>query len=160
MNNDLCLLTTSKLILSEVKNILMAQTTVTRQGIPKPPAYWESIRDRIDVAIAATNLNLMIAGTEQSPQVERTTLFIINKMLPNLQAVAVEITHKSSANLLDLKARADLLGIDESLLMGHTSLLADTSADIDESVIDSTHEEKSIASADSSDTPLPRDVSV
>jgi hypothetical protein len=142
---------------SHIIGIVFMAQSLRINGTERPAAYWEVIRDRIDCGAATTNLNKMANGIELPSQVERVSLFIINKMLPNLQAVAVEITHKSSANLLDLKARADLLGIDPSLLMGHTSLLADTSADIDESIIDSVAEEKQSVPADSIEAPIPPD---
>jgi hypothetical protein len=126
----------------------MAQTSVTRAGIAKPPAYWESIRDRIDTGQAATNVNRMARGEELPSQVERVSLFIINKMLPSLQAVAVEVTHRSAASMHDLTDRATRLGLDPAALLGDSTLLVTS---------DDTVQEDSITSADSIEAPLPPD---
>jgi hypothetical protein len=93
------------------QNVRLAQ-------VEKPKAYWETIRERIDTAIAATNINKMANGEVLPAQQERISLFIVNKMLPNLQAVAVEITHKSAASMDDLTQRAEALGLDPALLLG------------------------------------------
>jgi hypothetical protein len=128
----------------------LAQTSITRHGQAKPPAYWETIRDRIDTARASENLNLMASGTELPSQQERVSLFIINKMLPSLQAVAVEVTHRSAASMHDLHDRATALGLDPSMLLGDATLIESMPS------TDDTPED-SIASPDSIEAPLPPD---
>ena len=85
-----------------------------RYSKERPSAYWETVRDRIKCGKAVENLNLMLNGTKVEPQVERATLFTINKMLPSLQAVAMQIEDRTSSNLQDILNKAQMLGMSEA----------------------------------------------
>jgi hypothetical protein len=80
------------------------------------PAYWETIRDRIEAGKAIKVVNQALNGDVLPAQQLNTAIFVINKMLPSLQAVAVEVTHKSAASKEDLEARALAAGIDPATL--------------------------------------------
>ena len=92
----------------------MAQPLRNTQA--RPLAYWETIRDRIKCGKAVKNLNKLLEGESLDPQQERATYFTINKMMPSLQAVAVQVEHKLSATKEDIIARALAKGIDPDLL--------------------------------------------
>jgi hypothetical protein len=123
-------------------------------GVAKPIAYWEAIQERINTAQAVDVINNVVAGDlyrgKQIGQLQATMAWnLINKLIPSRAAIAVEVSHRQATSLLDLKTRADLLGIDESLLLGQP---------IDNThVIDSVSEEKSIVPDDSIEAPLPPD---
>ena len=121
----------------------MTQSLRNNNGTAKPAAYWETLRDRIQAGIAVDNLNAMVSGTELPVQQERTTIFVINKLLPSIAAVAVEVSHKQAVSIDDLRNRAEALGVDPSQLLTQA--------------IDSTAE-KVESVQDKLDTPLPRDV--
>jgi hypothetical protein len=82
----------------------------------RPPAYWETIRDRIKCGKAVNNLNQLLEGVKLDAQQERATYFTINKLLPSLQAIAVQVEHKVAPNKEDLIARALARGIDPAIL--------------------------------------------
>ena len=82
----------------------------------RPPAYWETIRDRIECGKAVKNLNKLLEGVKLDAQQERATYFTINKLLPSLQAIAVQVEHKIAPNKEDLIARALARGIDPDML--------------------------------------------
>ena len=121
----------------------MAQALRGNNGTAQPAAYWETLRDRIQAGIAVDNLNAMIGGTELPLQQERTTLFVVNKILPNIAAISVEVSHRQATSIDDLRNRAEALGVDPATLLSQ--------------VIDSTAEKVESTSI-TSDTPIPRDV--
>jgi hypothetical protein len=92
----------------------MAQPIRNTQA--RPPAYWETVRDRIKCGKAVKNLNLMLKGESLDSQTERATYFTLNKLLPSLQAIAVQVEHKVSASMSDLEARALAAGMDPEAL--------------------------------------------
>jgi hypothetical protein len=87
-----------------------------RYSKERPPAYWETIRDRIECGKAVQNLNQLLEGVKLDAQQERATYFTINKLLPSLQAIAVQVEHKVAPNKEDLIARALARGIDPAIL--------------------------------------------
>jgi hypothetical protein len=82
----------------------------------RPPAYWETIRDRIKCGKAVDVVNQALNGDVLPTQQLNTALFVINKMLPSLQAIAVQVEHKVSATLPELEARALAAGLDPEAL--------------------------------------------
>jgi hypothetical protein len=82
----------------------------------RPPAYWETIRDRIKCGKAVDVVNQALNGDVLPTQQLNTAIFIINKMLPSLQAIAVQVEHKVAASKEDLIARALARGIDPAIL--------------------------------------------
>jgi hypothetical protein len=98
---------------------------VVRWGKERPEAYWETIRERIDAGKAVGNLNRMVDGIELPAQQERATLFIINKLLPSLQAVAVQVQHTQPASKGDIDALLLSSGIKPDLLPGWKKTHAD-----------------------------------
>ena len=125
--------------------VYMAQSLRNNNGTAKPAAYWETLRDRIQAGIAVDNLNAMISGTELPVQQERSTIFVINKLLPSIAAVSVEVSHKQAVSIDDLRNRAEALGVDPATLLTQA--------------IDSTAE-KVESVQDKLDTPIPRDSDV
>ena len=87
-----------------------------RYSKERPPAYWETIRDRIECGKAVQNLNQLLEGVKLDAHQERATYFTINKLLPSLQAIAVQVEHKVAPNRDDLVARALARGIDPDML--------------------------------------------
>ena len=87
-----------------------------RTSKSKPDGYWKTIQERIDCAKAVTVLNSALHGADQKPSQLNTAIFVINKMLPSLQAVAVEVTHKAASTQHDLAAEALAVGIDPRYL--------------------------------------------
>jgi hypothetical protein len=73
---------------------------------------------RVKLAKAVDVLNDVLTDTcEVSQQRVQVALFVVNKMLPSMQAVAVQVEHKIASNISDLEARALEHGIDPSLLL-------------------------------------------
>ena len=101
----------------------MPQTSITRQGKAKPPAYWETIRDRIDAAKAVEVLNDVIRGKKVPEQQARYSFATINKLLPSMQAVAVQVEHKVAASWADIQAKALESGIDPLSLVPGKQLI-------------------------------------
>ena len=89
----------------------MAQSLVNRHGQRKPPAYWETIRDRINTAKAAQLLTDVVEGKEIPPQQERVALFIVNKFCPNLAAIAVQVEDMRPESKQDINALLTTTGI-------------------------------------------------
>ena len=88
-----------------------------RNSQARPLAYWETIRDRIECGKAVDVLNQALKGDELPTQQVNTALFVVNKMLPSLQAVAVQVEHRVAASWAEIQAKALEAGIDpESLL--------------------------------------------
>ena len=88
-----------------------------RSSAVRPQSFWDTVKERIEIALAVDNLNLMLAGEEQPPQVERSTLFTLSKAIPSLQAVAIDVQHHIPANWQDIQAKALEHGIDPKLLI-------------------------------------------
>ena len=93
-------------------NVLMTQPI--RQTAVRPQSFWDTVRERIDISVAVDNLNLMLVGKTVEPQVERSTLFLLNKTIPGLQAVAISIEDSTTTSMQDIMLKAQSLGIDES----------------------------------------------
>ena len=89
----------------------MAQSAITRNGNRKVPAYWESIRDRINTAKAAQLLTDVVEGKEIPPQQERVALFVVNKFFPNLSAIAVQVEDMRPESKSDINALLTTTGI-------------------------------------------------
>ena len=88
-------------------------------GIEKPAAYWETIQDRINTGKAVTVLNHVVVGKQYKDKditaLQATMAWnIVNKMLPSLQAVAINVTDHTSTNVGELLNQAAALGIDSA----------------------------------------------
>ena len=92
----------------------LRQSTGKKKG-----AYYLTLQARIEAGQAVDNLNKMLNGIECTPQEERTTLFTINKLLPSMQAIAVQVEHKIAPNREDLVARALSRGINPDILFAN-----------------------------------------
>ena len=124
----------------------MAQTLRTSGGAVKPLAYWETIRDRLEAGNAVKVVNGAIVGdTTLLPSQIEIAWKVINKLLPSIQAISVEVSHKQAVSIDDLRHRAEALGVDPSQLLTQA--------------IDSTAE-KVDSVQDKLDTPIPRDSDV
>ena len=122
----------------------MAQTLRTSGGAVKPLAYWETIRDRLEAGNAVKVVNGAIVGdTTLLPSQIEIAWKVINKLLPSIQAISVEVSHKQAVSIDDLRNRAEALGVDPATLLTQA--------------IDSTAE-KVDSVQDQLDTPIPRDV--
>ena len=122
----------------------MAQTLRTSGGAVKPLAYWETIRDRLEAGNAVKVVNGAIVGdTTLLPSQIEIAWKVINKLLPSIQAISVEVSHKQAVSIDDLRNRAEALGVDPATLLTQA--------------IDSTAE-KVESVQDKLDTPIPRDV--
>ena len=108
----------------------------------KPTAYYETLKDRINAGNAVHVLNGMLAGEKRTAQEERAAYFTLNKLLPNLQAIAVQVEHKVSANWQEIQAQALEAGIDPKLLIPKEKAAIE-------------HERKSDSAQDHSEAPLP-----
>ena len=84
----------------------------------RPPAYWETIRDRIEAGKAIKVINQALNGDVLPAQQLNTAIFVINKMMPSLQAIAVQVEHKVAVSKDDLITQARAAGIDPALLFG------------------------------------------
>ena len=124
----------------------MAQTLRTSGGAVKPLAYWETIRDRLEAGNAVKVVNGAIVGdTTLLPSQIEIAWRVINKLLPSIAAVSVEVSHKQAVSIDDLRNRAEALGVDPATLLTQA--------------IDSTAE-KVDSVQDKLDTPIPRDSDV
>ena len=84
---------------------------VVRQSQAKPQAYWETLRERIDAGKAVGVLNRVVDG-EVMPVMQATMAWnVVNKLLPSLQAVAINVTDHTSTNVGELLTQAAALGI-------------------------------------------------
>jgi hypothetical protein len=88
-----------------------------RNSQARPSAYWETIRGRIECGKAVEVVNQALNSNDLPAHQLNTAIFVINKMLPSLQAISVQVEHKASANWQDLQARALEAGIDPELLL-------------------------------------------
>ena len=97
-------------------------------GYAKPPAFWEAVRDRIDVSTAVTVVNEYLNGEDVAYARAALAWKVVEKQLPSIQAIAVEVTHKTADSLESLNDRAVRLGLDPSTLF---SQVTDTTEKID-----------------------------
>ena len=88
----------------------------------RPSAYWETIRDRIESGKAVKVINQALNGDVLPAQQLNTAIFVVNKMLPSLQAVAVQVEHKVATSWEDIQAQALAVGLDPSLLLDMPSI--------------------------------------
>ena len=93
-----------------------------RNSQARPSAYWETIRDRIESGKAVKVINQALNGDVLPAQQLNTAIFVVNKMLPSLQAVAVQIEHKAAASWEDIQAQALAVGLDPSMLLDMPSV--------------------------------------
>ena len=75
----------------------------------------------INVGLAARVINMALAGEDVKPQRLTTALAVYNKTVPNYMAMAIEVEHKVSNNILDLHAQALEAGLDPATLLPETS---------------------------------------
>jgi hypothetical protein len=93
----------------------MAQPIRNTQA--RPPAYWETLRERVAAGKAVEVLNSVLETDEKvSAQKVAVAMFYVNKLLPSMQAIAVQVEHKVSASMPDLTARALAAGLDPEAL--------------------------------------------
>jgi hypothetical protein len=95
----------------------------------RPPAYWETIRDRIKCGKAVAVVNQALNGDVLPTQQLNTAIFVINKMLPSMQAIAVQVEYKVSASMSDLEARALAAGMDPAVLFYTRPLITQEKTD-------------------------------
>ena len=109
-------------------------------GVAKPQAYWEVIQERINSGMAVKVVNRVIEGNLQVTPLQADMAWkVINKLLPSIQAISVEVSHRQATSIDDLRNRAEALGVDPATLLSQ--------------VIDSTAE-KVDSTPIASDTPL------
>ena len=108
----------------------MGQSAIKRvYGIAKPAAYWETIRERLDVSLAANVVMNYLKGDESIPLARANLAWkVVEKQLPSLQAIAVEVTHKTADSMESLQDRAAKLGLSSDALFAQ---VIDTTEKID-----------------------------
>ena len=122
----------------------MAHAVRNNGGLAKPPAYWETMRDRLNAGHAVTVVNKVIDGDVAITAIQSDMAWkVVAKMLPSIQAISVEVSHRQATSIDDLRNRAEALGVDPATLLSQ--------------VIDSTAE-KVDSTPIASDTPISRDV--
>ena len=122
----------------------MAQAIRSNKGVAQPSAYWETLRERICSGKAVQVVNRVIEGDETVTAIQANMSWrVLDKLLPSIAAVSVEVTHRQATSIDDLRNRAEALGVDPATLLSQ--------------VIDSTAE-KIESTPIASDTPIPRDV--
>jgi hypothetical protein len=139
-----------------VGNNDMTQSVVKRgNGMERPAAYWETIRDRIDTGSAVTVINRVVRGKQYrkkaiTPMQAQMAWNVVRQQLPTMAAIAVEVSHRTATNLSDLEDRAAALGIDSNALLGQPI----------ESKGETIHSvpEETVSQEDSLEAPLPPDV--
>jgi len=88
-----------------------------RDSSLRPASYWQTIRERIDCGAAITLLNRVVNGGECSQAQLQASMFIVNKLLPSLQAIPLDVTDQSANTITDLQAMALEHGVDPTLLL-------------------------------------------
>ena len=73
-----------------------------RQTAARPQSFWDTVQERIEITVAVDNLNAMLVGATVEPQVERSTLFLLNKTIPSLQAIALQIDDTSTTSMAEI----------------------------------------------------------
>ena len=71
----------------------------------------------INVGMAVKVINETLAGMDVKPQRLNTALAVYNKTVPNYMAMAIEVEHKVTNNILDLQAQALEAGLDPATLL-------------------------------------------
>ena len=71
-------------------------------------------RSRLKLAKAVDVLNKIIEGKDIPEQRARYSFAVVNKLLPNYQAVAIQIDDRTTASVLDIMNQAAALGLDQS----------------------------------------------
>ena len=91
----------------------------------KPTAFYQRVRDRIDLTTAVDVLNAAMKSDKPLPaQKVQVAMFSINKLLPSMQAVAVQVEHKVAASWADIQAKALESGIDPLSLVPGKQLIS------------------------------------
>lgn len=72
----------------------------------KPESYYETLKRRINAGKAAEVLKKMLDGEEVTAQQEKAALFVLNKFLPNLQAIAVQTHNEAPVTREDIESLA------------------------------------------------------
>jgi hypothetical protein len=122
-----------------------------RSSAARPIAFWETIQDRVDAALAVTVINGVMSGDTTIPVATASMAWnVFNKLVPSRAAIAVEVSHRTATNLSDLEDRAAALGIDSHALLGQPIESKGES-------LDSVPEETD-SIEDSLEAPLPPDV--
>lgn len=119
---------------------------IVRQA-ERPEAYYKVLASRINTGRAVGVLNKMIDGQEVTAQQEKAALFVLNKFLPNLQAIAVQHSTDQPKTRDDIEALANQAGIPLQLIWN--SLNNQQLTDQDQSIIEHETPEKSITCTDS-----------
>lgn len=88
----------------------------------RPAAYRNQLSDRIKAGKAVKVLNRVLGGEVLPAQQVNVAMFIVNKLVPSMQAIAVQVEHKVAASWQDLHAKALAAGIDPSLLLARPSV--------------------------------------
>lgn len=122
---------------------------VVRQTKERPDAYWETLRERINAGKAVNVINKALKEQDVKPHALSTAIFVINKLLPSLQAVAVQVQQTESMSRHDIDALLLGTGLNPKLIEGFTDNNNDDNQEDTGELIDSVPVE--------SDTPLPRD---
>lgn len=65
--------------------------------ITKIGSYWETIRERLHAAEAVKVINKSLGGEPLPAQQLASAIFVVNKLIPNLQAVSVQVQHSISS---------------------------------------------------------------
>ena len=128
------------------ENVFMSKAVRTNNGNAKPVAYWETMRERLNAGLAVQVVNGVIEGDSAVTPVQANMAWkVVDKLLPSLAAISVEVSHKQAVSIDDLRNRAEALGVDPATLLTQA--------------IDSTAE-KVESVQDKLDTPIPRDSDV
>ena len=93
-------------------------TQPVRQTAERPQAYWETIRDRIDSSKAVGVINDVLHKRNGVDVLQAQMAWqVVNKLLPSVQAIHMEVAHKVSMTWDDIKSNALEHGIDPKLLI-------------------------------------------
>jgi hypothetical protein len=126
-----------------------------RQTNLRPQAFWETVQDRIDAANAVKVINKVVSGKQYKKKpitVMQATMAwnIVNKLVPSVAQIAVEVSHVRTNTLTSLVDRANALNVDPTALLGQPIESKGES-------LDSVPEETD-SIEDSLEAPLPPDV--
>ena len=86
---------------------------LNRRGEPIHLAMQRSIK----YGLATKAINDAMDGKDVKPQRLATALEVYKKTVPNYQAIALQVEHKTNTNILDLQAQALEVGLDPSMLL-------------------------------------------
>ena len=79
--------------------------------IPQP--HYRKTQDRIDLTMAVDVLNEALHSDAPMPvQKVQVAMFYVGKMLPSMQAIAVQVDDKTTISVLDIMNQAAALGVD------------------------------------------------